>query len=92
MATFTRDESRKIFAYFLNAKEIKQYFKGEGYGYRTYNNQWKIFHERNIIVKHNYVQIFVNGEYESRLQEIIYTITRNPNSIDIRFYCERLIG
>ena len=49
---FTVDECRKIFAYFLNAKEIKQNFRRESYGYRTYNNSWKIFVNQRIIVRH----------------------------------------
>ena len=35
---FTVDECRKIFAFFLKEKDIKQNMRRESYGYRTYNN------------------------------------------------------
>ena len=89
--TFTTEECRKIFAYFLNAKEIKQNFRRESYGYRTYNNSWKIFVNQRIIVRHLYTQVYVNGEYKTRLQEKIYKIERFTDRIKMSFFLERLI-
>ena len=89
--TFTTEECRKIFAYFLNAKEIKQDFRRESYGYRTYNNTWKIFVDQKIIVKHTYMQAYIDGEYVSKLQERIYKIERFTDRIKMTFFLERLI-
>jgi len=88
---FTVDECRKIFAYFLNAKEIKQNFRRESYGYRTYNNSWKIFVNQKVIARHLYTQVLVNGEYETKLQERIYKIERFTDCVKITFFLARLI-
>lgn len=88
---FKDDEYNKVFGFFLNKKGITSKFRKTAYGYRTYNNIWKLFKSKDQIVSHKAVSIYCNGEYESRLEERIYKIVRLPKSIDISFIAERLI-
>lgn len=89
--TFSLNEIRKIFGYFLNAKGIKNKFCKAAYGYRTYDSTWKIFKEKNQIVRHKHIKVLEHGEYTNKLEERIYNIVRNPNAIDMTCVAVRLI-
>lgn len=85
------DEYNKIFGFFLNKKGIKPQFRKTEYGYRTYNNVWKLFKDKDQIVRQKMVSVLCGREYEQRLEERIYKIVKLPKSIDVNFLAERLI-
>ena len=86
-----KNEYNKIFGFFLNKKGIKPKFRKTKYGYRTYDNLWKLFRDKDQIVRQKMVSVLCGREYEQKLEEQIYKIIKLPESISIRFVAERLI-
>jgi len=80
----------KLFAYFLSEKKIPKNFKATSYGYRTYDNSWKLLKDKLQIVHHQNVKYFENGEYTNKLEEIVFKITQVPGLLKVDFVEKKL--
>ena len=95
---FKNDDYRKIFGFFLKAKKVAKNpkFKKTNYGYKTFDSlalgNWKIFKNKNQIVKHKTIKEFRHGEYHELLEETIFNIVQFPNEIKIIPIAVKVIG
>ena len=81
----------QLMAYFLDKTGVNKNFCSCDYGYRTYDNSWKLFKERLQIVHHKTVTCFEHGEYVSKLEETVYSITQVVGSVRVTFLSKTLI-
>jgi len=88
----TQEESRKFFAYFLKAIKVNVKFRKTDYGYRTYDNQYKIFINQNRIVRHRTVRVWSIYEYVNKLEEKSYSINKEVGRIVANYIGISLIG
>jgi len=92
--TFTADETRRVFAFFLEHNKVKKNIRREEYGYRTYDSQWKVFFKTNQIVRHKFVDRFDEVVRENRifLSEDVYVFRHNgTGGVTIKYVTRRYI-
>lgn len=85
------NEFHKLMAYFLKEKNIHKKFRRTDYGYRTYDNTWKLFEDKLRIAHHKTVRCFEHGEYVDKLEETLYSIKEVPGFVKVDFVSRRLI-
>ncbi len=79
----TTMELNKLFGLFLKHMGVSQKFKKAEYGYRTYDNAYKIFKESMTITYIRHVVTFVHGEYEKAIEESKWQITNKETGVSI---------
>lgn len=84
-------EFNKLMAFFLEKQGINKKFRSCNYGYRTYDNSWKLFKERLQIVHHKNVKSFMHGEYVNMLEETVFSIIQSAKSVKVSLVYKKLI-
>jgi len=83
-SNLTQEEARKLFAFFLGKIGVEVKFRKTDYGYRTYDSKYKIFIEKNRIVRHRNVRIWKVFEYRYMLEELVFEIVRTDGFISAK--------
>jgi len=81
LSILTIEEARKMFAYFLKEIGVEVKFKKTDYGYRTYDNQWKIFINQKKIVRHRNIRVWETYEYVNKLEELSFMLSKETDCI-----------
>lgn len=82
----------KLFAVFLNKNGISNpKFKKTSYGFRTYDNVWKLFINTLQITKVSSEKIFNGYDYDMKLAEANYrvVIRQDLSGVDIKFVSKK---
>ncbi len=83
----------KLFAIFLTKNGISiPKFKKTDYGFRTYDNVWKLFKNTLQITKTTYEEIYNGYDYDKQLSESKYqvVIRDDLSGVDIRFVSKKI--
>jgi hypothetical protein len=88
---FDEKQLNKIFGFFLNKKGVNQKFRKTKYGYRTYDNTWKLFANTLSIIHTKPAKVYNGYDYDNGIEESKYQIIKREASIDIAFLYTKLI-
>ncbi len=84
-------ELNKVFAFFLEKQGIKPSFKKTNYGYRTYDNKWKLFEGSLSIIRSVPAKIYNGYDYDIGTEETKYQIVQKPDMISMMLVYKKLI-
>lgn len=88
---FDESQLNKIFGFFLNKKGVIPKFRKTEYGYRTYNNAWKLFKNTLSITHIKPTKVYNGCDYDNGIEETKYQILKRETSIDIVFLYTKII-
>ncbi|SMP89597.1 hypothetical protein SAMN06314019_11010 [Epsilonproteobacteria bacterium SCGC AD-311-C15] len=84
-------EFNKLFGFFLNKKGLSPHFRKTNYGYRTFDNTWKLFINSLSIVHTIPAKVYNGYNYDNGIEETKYEIVKMPHSVDVHFIYKKLI-
>ncbi len=84
-------EFNKIFGFFLKQKGIIAKFKKTDYGYRTYDNKWKLFKASASIMNIKPAKVYNGYDYDNGIEETKFQILQKVDKISIAFVYTKLI-
>lgn len=88
---FDEAQLNKIFGFFLNKKGVVPKFRKTEYGYRTYDNAWKLYKNTLSIIHTKPAKVFNGYDYDKGIEESKYQILKRETSIDVVFLYTKLI-
>ncbi|WP_294963349.1 hypothetical protein [Sulfurimonas sp.] len=83
-------EFNKLFRFFLDKKGIKKEFRKTNYGYRTYDNTWKLFTNSLSITFTKPVKVYNGYDYDNSYEETKYIIEQVPQSVNVHFVYKKI--
>lgn len=84
-------ELNQIFDWFLKFKGVKTNFRKTSYGYRTYDNKWKIFEQTNRIIHATFTSHYNGYDYDKAIQEVTYEFKQKEKEIEFNLLFTRII-
>jgi len=85
-------EFNKVFGFFLKHKGVlKSKFKKTDYGYRTYDNKWKLFERTSSISFMKPIRVYNGCDYDDEIEETRFQIIKSLEKISIEFLYTKII-
>lgn len=81
----------QIFAWWLKFKGVLPKFKKTSYGYRTYDNRWKIFEKTNRIIHTTSTSHYNGYDYDKAVEEAVYEFKQKQKEIEFNFLFTQVI-
>lgn len=83
-------EFNRLFAFFLDKKGVVPKFRKTKYGYRTFDNTWKLFEDTLSITHIKPAKVYNGYDYDDGLEETKYEIKKHLEKISIEFVYTKL--
>lgn len=84
-------EFNKIFAYFLKHSGIEPKFRKTNYGYRTYDNKWKLYEGSLSIIRSVPAKVYNGYDYDHGIEETKYKIVQKPDMVSMIFEYKKVM-